>query len=714
MTSTALEIHLVAGIIGAVILRGVPIAAQEPCESAKLLASDAEADSAFGNDVAVHGSLALVGAIQNDDNGENSGAAYLFDLSDPANPIEIARLLADDGGASDYFGSGLGLSGDTAVVGQGSGGAVEAAYVFDISDPFNPLQVATLEASDDSPENDEFGWHNAIDGDTIIVGSHRNADVGAAYLFRDQGGGKWTEVQKLTASDGAASDSFGFSVAISGGFAVVGASHDDDAGNASGSAYVFHEEEDGTWLETHKLTASDAAPTDLFGRSVAIHGDLVVVLAGSAEPAGAAYVFRASTGEELAKVLPEAGDWFANDFEHQVAINGTTAMVGCGSEAAYLFDLTDPVNPVQIARIAASDGGDGDSFGRTVAINGPLALVGAWRDADQGENTGSAYVFAVPGPDVPDCGGNGVPDACEPDCNGNDVPDDCDITSGTSRDCNGNGVPDACDIESGTSLDLDGDAIPDECCLGDTNGDEVVDVDDLIAVITSWGPCVACAADVDGSGAVDADDLVTLILAWGPCVDCNGNGVADDEDLATGTGTDCNGTSVPDECELEDNDCNGNGVPDECDPDCNGNLVPDACELEGNDCDGDGVLDECQPPANETCGTSITVQLGTTVFESCPAATDGPAEMLCGGVIESDVWFRHLSQCDGSLAVALDADFAAVVAVYAGPCPDTDDEAIACDIGEAVFDAAAGVLYRFRVGSADGSSGSGMITLSCN
>ncbi|MHC5004944.1 MAG: hypothetical protein ACYTJ0_17690, partial [Planctomycetota bacterium] len=104
--------------------------------------------------------------------------------------------------------------------------------------------------------------------------------------------------------------------------------------------------------------------------------------------------------------------------------------------------------------------------------------------------------------------------------------------------------------------------IPDECCIGDTNGDDTVDVDDLVAVITSWGACVACPADVDGNNAVDADDLVAVVLAWGPCVDCNGNGIADGEDLAAGTSPDCNGTAVPDECELGDNDCDANGVPD--------------------------------------------------------------------------------------------------------------------------------------------------------
>ncbi|MHC4990866.1 MAG: FG-GAP repeat protein [Planctomycetota bacterium] len=634
------------------------LAAEDPCQVAKILASDGEAHSAFGADVAMYGTLALVGAVQNDDNGEESGAAYLFDISDPNSPIEIAKLLADDGQATDYFGAYLDLTADTAVVGQG--GDVEAAYVFDITNPANPVQIAKLQASD-GVADDGFGWHNAIDGDTIVVGALWHADIGAAYVFRDQGGGNWTEVQKLTPSDGESGDNFGYAVAVSGAFAVVGAYGSDDAGNGSGSAYIFHEDGNGSWTETHKLTASDASPVDTFGRAAAIDGDLIIVGARQADPGGAVYVFRASTGEELAKIVPQPEDY---GFGWDVALRGTRAIVGCSSEAAYIFDLADPTNPVQIARIAASDAAEGDNFGKVVAIDGYLSLVGAWRNADEGEDTGSAYLF-----------------------------DDCSD------------------------------------CPSDISGDDHVNVDDLVELLLAWGPCGDCAADVNEDGMVDIDDLLSAILAWGPCDDCNGNGIHDDDDLAAGTSTDCNGTGVPDDCELADNDCNANGIPDECEADCNGNGLPDDCETDCNcngindaeeiasgdasDCNDDGMPDDCQPLPNDTCGTASTLMEGETALVTCPASTGTMEEPMCGMAITNDVWYRHLAQCAGTLSVVVEADFDAVVSVYAGSCPSGPGEAIACGQGMVSFEAVAGSLYRFRIGGADGASGSGIVVLSC-
>ena len=101
------------------------------------------------------------------------------------------------------------------------------------------------------------------------------SDSGSAYVFT-RTGTTWTEQAKLTASDGAADDRFGSSVAIAGDTIVVGAYWDDDNGSDSGSAYVFTRTGT-TWTEQAKLTASDGAADDQFGRSVAIAGDTIVV-----------------------------------------------------------------------------------------------------------------------------------------------------------------------------------------------------------------------------------------------------------------------------------------------------------------------------------------------------------------------------------------------------------------------------------------------------
>jgi len=158
-------------------------------------------------------------------------------------------------------------------------------------------QLLKLTASD-AAAFDYFGFSVSISGDTAIVGAFADDDAGSqsgsAYIF-GWDGSQWTQTTKLTASDAALEDQFGASVSVSGDTALVGAYSDDDAGGASGSAYTFGW--DGSqWSETAKLTASDAAPADRFGISVSISGNAAIVGAALNDDAGSysgsAYVIR--------------------------------------------------------------------------------------------------------------------------------------------------------------------------------------------------------------------------------------------------------------------------------------------------------------------------------------------------------------------------------------------------------------------------------------
>ncbi|MCG7850787.1 MAG: PEF-CTERM sorting domain-containing protein, partial [ANME-2 cluster archaeon] len=123
----------------------------------------------------------------------------------------------------------------------------------------------------------------------IVVGAYGDDDggscSGSAYVFT-RSGTTWTEQQKLTASDPAVNDLFGNSVSVDGDTIVVGVLFDDDGGSLSGSAYVFTRSGT-TWTEQQKLTASDATAGDHFGCSVSVDGDTIVVGSDS----GSAYVF---------------------------------------------------------------------------------------------------------------------------------------------------------------------------------------------------------------------------------------------------------------------------------------------------------------------------------------------------------------------------------------------------------------------------------------
>jgi len=347
-----------------------PALAQEcdPVEVAKLLADDGEADDLFGYSASIDGDTAVFGAIWDDDNGPNSGSAYVFTRSGGA-WTQQAKLLAGDGAGEDYFGFSISLSSDTAVIG---------AYA-----------------------NDDNG-----------------SGSGSAYVFT-QSGGAWTQQAKLLASDGAADDQFGQSVSLSGDTAVIGAWQDDDNGNESGSAYVFTRS-DGVWTQQTKLLPSIGAADDLFGISVSLSGDTAVIGAvwddDNGSDSGSAYVFTRSGGEwtQQAKLLASDGsadDWFG----HHVSLSGGSVVIGANwdddngskSGSAYVYTRSGGVW-TQRAKLLASDGAADDSFGFSLSLSGDTAVIGADRRDDNGTDSGSVYVYDLD-PECPadlngDCG----------------------------------------------------------------------------------------------------------------------------------------------------------------------------------------------------------------------------------------------------------------------------------------------------------------------
>ena len=274
--------------------------------------------------------------------------------------------------------------------------ASPALFLLATAAPAATFTETKLTASDGAT-SDVFGSSVAISGNIAIVGAVGNRDAGinsgSAYLFDVTTG---TQIAKLTASDGATSDSFGNSVAISGNIAIVGAQYNDSAGNNSGSAYLFDVT---TGTQIAKLTASDATRDDYFGRSVAISGSTAIVGAfgndDAGEHSGSAYLFDVITGSQIAKLTAsDAG--LGDAFGISVAISGSTAIVGAHNKGprfrgtAYLFDVT---TGAENAKLAASDGALHDAFGISVAISGSTAIVGAPADDDAGDNSGSAYLY---------------------------------------------------------------------------------------------------------------------------------------------------------------------------------------------------------------------------------------------------------------------------------------------------------------------------------
>jgi hypothetical protein len=216
---------------------------------------------------------------------------------------EQAHLTASDGAAVDFFGNSAAVSGDTAVVGacnDNTLGGTDAgsAYVF-VRSGTVWTQQAHLTASDGAA-GDFFGWSVAMSGGTAVVGADGDdtpggADAGSAYVFV-RSGTAWTQQAHLVASDGDAQDVLGYSVAVSGDTAVVGAYGDDTQGGTNaGSAYAFVRSGN-AWTQRVHLINPDGADGDFFGTSVGVNRHTVVIGAvaddtPAGDDAGSAYVF---------------------------------------------------------------------------------------------------------------------------------------------------------------------------------------------------------------------------------------------------------------------------------------------------------------------------------------------------------------------------------------------------------------------------------------
>ncbi len=360
----------------------------------ELTASDGVAYDHFGVSVSVSGDTAVIGVSSKTiSSNARQGAAYVFVRSSGV-WSQQQELTASDGAAYDEFGISVSVSGETAVIGAfENSGAQGAAYVF-LRNSGVWTQQQKLTASDGVP-GDYFGWSVSVSGDTAVIGAYAKInDRGAVYVFV-RSSGLWTQQQELTASDGATNDHFGYSVSVSGDTAVIGA-----YGKISdqGAAYVFVRNT-GVWTQQQKLTAWDGAASDYFGYSVSVSGDTAVIGAyGNSSFQGAAYVFVRSSGVWSQQQELTASDGAVYDeFGYSVSVSGDTAAMGAyvknnSQGAAYVFARSSGVWTQQ-GELAASDGAANDYFGDSVSVSGGTTLAGA---SGRNINRGAAYVFTGP------------------------------------------------------------------------------------------------------------------------------------------------------------------------------------------------------------------------------------------------------------------------------------------------------------------------------
>jgi hypothetical protein len=356
----------------------------------------------FGNSVALSGNTALAGAWLDDAGAIDTGSAYLFDVTTGA---LLHTLNNQTPAVGDIFGYSVALSGNAALVGAAfddtGAGEAGSAYLFDVT---TGALLHTL--NNPAPAHiDLFGWSVALSGNNALVGAVADDtgafDAGSAYLFDVTTGVLLHTLNNPTPLD---NDQFGTSVALLGNIALVGAVGDDTGGAFAGSAYLFDVT---TGALLHTLNNPTPTVGDQFGWSVALSGDIALVSANSddtgANNSGAAYLFDVITGALLHTLNnPTPAD--DDQFGYSVALSDNTALVGAFSDntgasnsgSAYLFDVTTGalLQTLSNPTLTAND-----AFGSSVALSGNTALVGAFGDDTGANNAGVAYVYtAVPAP----------------------------------------------------------------------------------------------------------------------------------------------------------------------------------------------------------------------------------------------------------------------------------------------------------------------------
>jgi hypothetical protein len=370
----------------------------------KLFASDGDEFDRFGNSLSLSDNRLLVAAYNDDDNGQDSGSIYIFNLI--SGQWIQTKITASDGNSGDHFGSSVSLYGDRALVGaygdDYNGLFTGSAYIYDLIDG---EWLETKLTANDGDSGDDFGLFVSLYQNRALIAAtsddnDNGIDSGSVYIY-DLVNSIWVE-SKLIANNGQSYKFFGGSVTLGYNKAVM-SSFINENGSNSGGVYVY-DLLNGSWVES-KLISSDNALGDNFGNSISLSNERVLIGASynddNGKDSGSVYIFdKVNDYWDETKYIPEYGSAY-DFFGISVSLSNNRALIGAygdddnGSKSgsAYIFDYIEG-NWIS-TKLMASDGARNDYFGASVSLYGDRALIGAWQDDDNGEDSGSAYIFEL-------------------------------------------------------------------------------------------------------------------------------------------------------------------------------------------------------------------------------------------------------------------------------------------------------------------------------
>jgi hypothetical protein len=362
-------------------------------DDGKLVGSDSAAYDEFATSVALEGDMIVIGA-------PIWGVAYVF-LRDEGGWNEQARLLTNQ---NDRFGHSVDIEEGAILVGAPSYAYYDPGLAHYYEPSGSTWVLSQTIAVQDRGGDDRFGFWVTLAGDDLVVSGIQaeiegRVDHGIAATFSRQFGA-WVETGQLYVADGAPYDAFGQQVAIDGDVLLAGTPGDDNQDIAGhGAVYVHVRTEEG-WQLRQKLT-DPCGGTQFGGRSLLLSGDLIVVGGTCAGVDGDfVFTFRFDGDAWAFEQSLQASDAAPSDgFGRALALDGNRLVVGApaGVGAAYVFEYVDGTWS-EVQRLLAEDGLPGDDFGRSVAIDGSLIAVGApMKHLGTNFWQGAVYIFGHDG-----------------------------------------------------------------------------------------------------------------------------------------------------------------------------------------------------------------------------------------------------------------------------------------------------------------------------